>query len=79
VDADRHKAARFSIDPEGVAKARAELCEIVRGVPIAEAAVEGFSDWQVIEAMERLQAAEPMPRDSGDNRLGDWLAALLQA
>ncbi len=48
--------AHFSIDPESVAAARAELREIVQGAPIAEAAVEGFSDWQVIEAMERFWA-----------------------
>jgi hypothetical protein len=26
-------------------------------MPVAEAAVEGFTEWQVIEAMERLWAA----------------------
>lgn len=47
---------RFSIDPASVAATRAELQEIVRGNAIAEAAVEGFNDWEVIEAMERLVA-----------------------
>ncbi len=81
MDADRRKAARFSIAPESVAQARAELREIVKGIPIAEAAVEGFNDWQAIEAMERLQAAEPMSRadsDSPSPRPGDWLDALFQ-
>lgn len=54
---------RFGIDPESVAAMRAELQEIVRGTPIAEAAVEGFSDWQVIEAMERLWAAGTSDQD----------------
>lgn len=81
MDADRRKAARFNIDAESVAKARAELREIVKSTPIAEAAVEGFNDWQAIEAMERLQAAEPMPRevdsDSGEQPQ-DWLPVLLR-
>lgn len=51
-----HRSARFGIDPESVTASRAQLREIVRGTPIAEAAVEGFSDWQVIEMMERLWA-----------------------
>lgn len=82
MDADRRKAARFSIDAESVAKARSELREIVKGIPLAEAAVEGFNDWQAIEAMERLQAAKPMPCD--DERISSyaatesWLAALLR-
>lgn len=54
------KGPKFSIDAESVAAARAELHDIVQGNPIAEAAVEGFNDWQVIESMERLwAAAEP--------------------
>jgi hypothetical protein len=47
----------FNIDPESVATARAQLLEMARGMPVAEAAVEGFTEWQVIEAMERLWAA----------------------
>jgi hypothetical protein len=80
MDADHGKAAQFSIDPESVASARAELREIVKGIPIAEAAAEGFNDWQAIEAMERLQAAEPMPREAGSDsgrEPQDWLAVLL--
>jgi hypothetical protein len=83
MDAERRKAARFSIDPESVAEARAELREIVKGIPVAEAAVEGFSDWQAIEAMERLHAAEPMPSSGTDDNPhlphAKWLAALLGA
>ena len=56
----KRKAAKFSIDAESVAEARAELHNIVQGSPIAEAAVEGFNDWQVIEAMERLWSAEEL-------------------
>lgn len=80
MDADRRRAARFSIDPGSVAEARAELREIVKGVPVAEAAVEGFNEWQVIEAMERLQAAEPMPGEGAGPtaQSKDWLAALLR-
>jgi hypothetical protein len=48
---------RLSIDPESVEATRSELEEIVRGTPIAEDAVDGFSDWQAIESMERLWAA----------------------
>lgn len=52
---------RFEIEPAAVADYRAQLAEMVRGVPVAEAAVEGFSDWQVVEAMERLWAAGTGP------------------
>jgi hypothetical protein len=72
---------RFSIDPKSVAKARAELREIVKGIPVAEAAVAGFSDWQAIEALERLEAAEEMPRESDGTSTSqpeDWLAVLFQ-
>jgi hypothetical protein len=27
---------------------------MVKGIPVAEVAVEGFSDWRVIEGIERL-------------------------
>ncbi len=75
------KHSRFGIDPKSVAKARAELRAIVKGVPVAEAALAGFSDWQAIEALERLQAAEPMPRGTDDvsnQQSADWLAVLLR-
>ncbi len=51
---DDQKKDHFSIDPASVAATRAELLKIVRGNSIAEAAVEGFSDWEAVEAMERL-------------------------
>lgn len=49
-----HKGGRVAIDPVSVAMAREQLRAMARGMPIAEAAVEGFSDWQVIEALERI-------------------------
>lgn len=54
---DEQKKNRFNIDPASVAAMRAELQGIVQGNPIGEAAVDGFNDWQVIEAMERLWTA----------------------
>lgn len=45
---------RLGISPKSVKAARAELKKIVNGIPAAEAAVDGFNDWQVIEATERL-------------------------
>ncbi len=68
MDQSRKQGSTFPIDPQSVADARARLREMVQGIPIAEAAVEGFSDWQVIEAMERLWAAgvsEPCPPTAG--------------
>ncbi len=50
------KPVQLNIDAASVAVARRELKEIVRGNPIAEAAVEGFSDWEAIEALERMWA-----------------------
>lgn len=50
------KPVQLSIDPASVAVAKRELKEIVRGNPIAEAAVDGFSDWEAIEALERMWA-----------------------
>lgn len=80
MDANRRKAARLSIDQESVTDVRAELREIVKGIPLAEAAVEGFNDWQAIEAMERLRAAKPMRPSSGSSPdADDWLALLFQA
>lgn len=62
---------RLSIEPDSAAAARAELREMVRGVPIAEAAVEGFNDWQVIEATERLctQPCSPAASVVGSSNL----------
>ncbi|MCW2988892.1 MAG: hypothetical protein JWM24_1830 [Solirubrobacterales bacterium] len=54
---DPPNSLRLSVDPQSVAAARADLRAMVRGNPIAEAAVEGFNDWEVIEAMERLWGA----------------------
>ena len=51
------KEGRFSIDPEAIADYRKQLRTMAQGSPIAEAAVGGYSDWQVIEAMERMWAA----------------------
>lgn len=45
---------RFAIDVDSLESYR-ELVElIVAGMPIAEAALEGFSDWQVVRAVESL-------------------------
>ncbi|MGB7588687.1 MAG: hypothetical protein WBM00_08265 [Solirubrobacterales bacterium] len=66
----QQKTERFSIDAESVAAYRAELQKMAHGQPLAEAALEGFSDWQVIEAMERLWAAgtELQPRELDASR-----------
>ena len=56
-DDNSRRVDRFSIDPTSVADYRVQLREMARGVPIAEAAVEGFTDWQGVVAMERLWAA----------------------
>jgi hypothetical protein len=56
-DGGQRPAGRFSIDPIAVAAYRVQLREMARGVPIAEAAIDGYSDWQVVEAMERTWAA----------------------
>jgi hypothetical protein len=63
MNASSHEQSRFAIDPQSVAAARAELAEVVRGIPIAEAALEGFSDWEVVEAMERLWAGAMVDQD----------------
>jgi hypothetical protein len=49
--------ARFVIDAEAVESYRVQLEEMADGVPYAEAVVEHFSDWQVVQAMESLWAA----------------------
>jgi hypothetical protein len=64
-DADR-KPGQLPIDPESVRVARRTLADIVRGNPIAEAALEGFSDWEAIEALERLWAVGLEPDRAGD-------------
>jgi hypothetical protein len=64
-DADR-KPGQLPIDPESVRVARQTLADIVRGNPIAEAALEGFSDWEAIEALERLWAVGLAPDRAGD-------------
>lgn len=55
---------RLEIDPASVRAARSELRRIASCSPIAAAAVEGLSDWQAIEAMERLWAAGCEPARS---------------
>jgi hypothetical protein len=45
---------RFSLDPDSVAGYREQLRAMAAGIPFAEAAIEGFSDWQVLRAIERL-------------------------
>jgi hypothetical protein len=64
-DSDR-KPVQLRIDPESVRHARRTLAEIVRGNPIAEAALEGFSDWEVVEALERMWAVGLEP-DRAEN------------
>ena len=56
---------RLDIDPTSVRAARSELRRIASGSPIAAARAEGLSDWQAIEAMERLWAAGRGPARSG--------------
>jgi hypothetical protein len=53
---------RLEIDPESVKEYRQELREMVRGNALGEAAVEGFTDWGVVEAFERMLAVAK-PRD----------------
>lgn len=45
---------RLEIDAESVAQYRQELREMVRGNALGEAALEGFSNWEVVEAFERM-------------------------
>jgi hypothetical protein len=47
---------QLGIEPETVVQVRRALAEMVRGNPIGEAAVAGFSDWEAIEAFERMWA-----------------------
>jgi hypothetical protein len=60
------KYVQLPIDPESVRVARRALAEIVRGNPIAEAALEGFSDWEAVEALERIWAVGLEP-DRAEN------------
>jgi hypothetical protein len=66
MSADDHKRMQLRIDPESVRQSRRELAQIVRGNPIAEAALEGFSDWEVVEALERMWAVGLEP-DRAEN------------
>jgi hypothetical protein len=50
------RGARFAIDAKSVAGYREQLKAMAHGMAVAEAAIDGFSDWQVVEAMERLWA-----------------------
>ena len=45
---------QLDIDAASVATARRELRSLVRGNQIAEAAVAGFSDWEAVQALERM-------------------------
>jgi hypothetical protein len=54
---------RFSLDPDAIAEYREQLRAMAAGIPIAEAAIEGFSDWQVIGAIERLWAEEGLGKE----------------
>jgi hypothetical protein len=56
-ESGQRPACRFSIDAKAVAAYRVQLRKMAKGFPIAEAAVDGYSDWQVVEAMERMWAA----------------------
>jgi hypothetical protein len=47
---------QLGIDPETVVQVRRALAEMVHGNPIGEAAVAGFTDWEAIEAFERMWA-----------------------
>jgi hypothetical protein len=48
---------RLPIDAESIAGYREQLKRICAGVPIAEAALESYCDWQVVAAIESLWAA----------------------
>lgn len=63
---DDRRHMQLRIDPESVRQSRRELAQIVRGNPIAEAALEGFSDWEVVEALERMWAVGLEP-DRAEN------------
>ena len=64
---DDRKHMQLRIDPESVRQSRRELAQIVRGNPIAEAALEGFSDWEVVEALERMWAVGLEPDRAGND------------
>ncbi len=48
---------RFAIDADAVGSYRLQLGEMADGFPAAEAAVQRFSDWQVVLAIESLWTA----------------------
>ncbi len=50
----KQTSVQLGIDPASVAGARRELRKMARGNPVAEAAVEGFSDWESVRALERM-------------------------
>lgn len=54
MDHAKETAVQLDIDAASVATARRELRSLVRGNPIAEAAVAGFSDWEAVQALERM-------------------------
>ncbi len=40
---------------------------MAHGTPIAEAAIDGFSDWQVVEAIERMwSVGTQIEQEAGD-------------
>jgi hypothetical protein len=45
---------KLKIDEASVRARREELAAIVKGSKLGEAAVEGMTDWEVIESLERL-------------------------
>lgn len=51
------KREHFAIDADAVGSYRLLLGEMAEGFPAAEAAVQRFSDWQVVLAIESLWAA----------------------
>jgi hypothetical protein len=54
-------APKLKVDAESMKRHREELTEIVKGNAIAEAAVEGMTDWEVVAALERLWAVGISP------------------
>jgi hypothetical protein len=64
------RAARFAIDANSVVGYREQLKAMAQGVPPAEAAIDGFSDWQVVEAMERMWAVAAMDDEGASSESG---------
>jgi hypothetical protein len=63
------RKVRFAIDADNVAVYRAQLKAMTHGTPIAEAAIDGFSDWQVVEAMERMwSVATDIDQEAADDQ-----------